>query len=141
MPTFESRWSNINKLFWHRKALSNCLSFFDHIYWKIQGLSGGWPERSWRLTCNQCALLKYSNSHWKFSKKIGNRIGWLIAIEDLLDNKELFVSTPKSVHLKSRKFSKLACTSVMHFSQILVRCHSLRNLLSYVKVQSNLQKN
>ena len=28
----------------------------------------------------------------------------------------------------------------MHFSQILVRCHSLRNLLSYVKVQSNLQK-
>ena len=28
--------------------------------------------------------------------------------------------TPKSLHLKSRTFGKLACTSVMHFSQILM---------------------
>ena len=47
--------------------------------------------------------------------------------------RQAICSTPKSVHLKSRTFGKLACTSVMHFSQILVRCHGLRNVLSYVK--------
>ena len=76
------------------------------------------------------STLKIFGESWKqnWVTYCNLKISWII---------ESFCSTPKSVHLKSRKFSKLACTSVMHFSQILVRYHGLRNMLSYVKVQSS----
>ena len=104
------------------------------------------------------ATEKTQSTKKHFRKKLEKEFGDLLQFEDLLNNNKRFSSFQKSflrfhwpnsnvisairqgdrLHLKSRKYNKLACTSVMHFFQIIPKRNGQQNHLNCVRPGLNV---